>query len=341
MRISWDELIGRTYAQHLLLIGDGQAILQLFTPRSSTQRPLYFEFRLKGRYVICETSCLEYEECPFAHRERGDLYAKILKEIDAPANAHIGADGTIILSCILPLADFALARIIFRRFFEIFHRFYLKVIEPCRKSPPSLKVIYPGRFQPYHVGHHNVLKRLIKGDPSIFAKRADRDLLRYRIDRIVIAIADHGDLDKKRDPLTVGERRTLIEHALHADKEIRDEVVRKSIKIEIDRVQWNADYSAKLLELVKCLHLNGTPAFVSENIQTFSALKPTDFICMQLVDRRYQRSFSGRRRSISGSAIRQLIVRKKFKKLKELIPPGAYEEMLKRGMFKEISELAR
>ncbi|MBU0662633.1 nicotinamide-nucleotide adenylyltransferase, partial [Candidatus Micrarchaeota archaeon] len=57
-----------------------------------------------------------------------------------------------------------------------------------------------GRFQPYHIGHHNAIKNILQ-----------------EVDELIIVIGSTADSYTKKNPFTTGERVEMISRALHAD----------------------------------------------------------------------------------------------------------------------------
>src|SRR5690242_100981 len=73
-------------------------------------------------------------------------------------------------------------------------------------SPPGLVLIYTGRFQPWHSGHHDIPKALLSGRYSeVIEEATSRQILEtIPITHFYIAVA-HTPIDAK-NPLSVGQR---------------------------------------------------------------------------------------------------------------------------------------
>lgn len=302
-------------------------------PPDNPERPFSIEFKPVGDFILCWIECLDLPEIPIAHQDRGELLKQVLETVNSPVSASLRPDGMITLSCLLSTRDLEGSRFIFKNYFDLFRRLYRNVIQKRRQAPPKVQFIFPGRFQPYHNGHHDIVRRLARKDGTVFPEAADRNLLRYTLDRIVIAIADHGDLDRKENPLTVGERRTLISVAIESDRELKKNLTVHGATIEIDRVQQNFDYSSKLLELAKGLHLAGTPVFITDNFTTLAALRSAGIICAKVRNR------VAKNPTISGTKIRKSIRRKQFQKIGKCFPNGVFAEMRKRNLLNHMREI--
>jgi nicotinamide-nucleotide adenylyltransferase len=68
------------------------------------------------------------------------------------------------------------------------------------------RVLYPGRFQPFHKGHLGVVKDLLK-----------------EYDEVVIVIGSAQEGFTCRNPFTAGERIEMIDETLHAEGYSRDQ----------------------------------------------------------------------------------------------------------------------
>ncbi|HIP26013.1 MAG TPA: nicotinamide-nucleotide adenylyltransferase, partial [Archaeoglobus profundus] len=65
-----------------------------------------------------------------------------------------------------------------------------------------------GRFQPYHLGHHNVIKHIV-----------------YEVDELIIGIGSAQESHTLENPFTAGERILMVARALdEIDKDLRKRV---------------------------------------------------------------------------------------------------------------------
>jgi nicotinamide-nucleotide adenylyltransferase len=72
--------------------------------------------------------------------------------------------------------------------------------ERSRRSLKARRGLFLGRFQPYHNGHHAVIKQILQSQ---------------EIDELIIAIGSAQESHTLKDPFTAGERILMITKALH------------------------------------------------------------------------------------------------------------------------------
>ena len=90
-----------------------------------------------------------------------------------------------------------------------------------------MRALYLGRFQPYHLGHHSVIKEI--------ASRADE---------VIICIGSAQRSHELDNPFTAGERYLMI------SKSLRDEGIVNFYIVPILDVNWNAVWVSHVESLI-------------------------------------------------------------------------------------------
>jgi hypothetical protein len=186
--------------------------------------------------------------------------------------------------------------------------------------------VYTGRFQPYHRGHHDVVSRLITRDPTLFVNESDRIYTRYPVQSLYVCVA--GKSVDKSNPLSVAQRRRLIQVAIDSDEELK--AVRHLVHTEpmpmADKV------SAEHAVLLQQLPGPGTPFFVSGNPNTVTEDHDSNIPCLQIENR-------DDTQERSATKFRDLIVEgtaAAMNQVRKGLPKGVYEAMEKEGLFERI-----
>ncbi|OYT66196.1 nicotinamide-nucleotide adenylyltransferase [ANME-1 cluster archaeon ex4572_4] len=92
-----------------------------------------------------------------------------------------------------------------------------------------MRALYIGRFQPYHLGHHAVIKQI--------ASEAE-------VDEVIICIGSAQRSHELEDPFTAGERYLMI------SKSLRDDGVLNFYIVPILDVNWNAVWVSHVESLI-------------------------------------------------------------------------------------------
>ncbi|MEM0475679.1 MAG: adenylyltransferase/cytidyltransferase family protein [Candidatus Norongarragalinales archaeon] len=160
------------------------------------------------------------------------------------------------------------------------------------------RALFIGRFQPYHAGHHWVVKRLA-----------------CRFDEVLIVIGS-TQVNRTRDnPLTVKERKILIRTALRADG-----LEKKCRVFELKDKRDNEKWLRALLAL--CPRFD--EAF-SNHALTLKLLREKGFTAHE----------TGLWRGISATLVR-LLVRENNARWKKLVHPAVAKELEARGLVNAI-----
>ena len=82
-----------------------------------------------------------------------------------------------------------------------------------------------GRFQPYHIGHHNAIKKILG-----------------KVDELIVVIGSAKQSHEQKNPFTAGERIEMISEALRADG-----LYGKVYIIPVEDVQENSIWTTKII----------------------------------------------------------------------------------------------
>ncbi|MFH0973630.1 MAG: nicotinamide-nucleotide adenylyltransferase [Candidatus Micrarchaeota archaeon] len=162
------------------------------------------------------------------------------------------------------------------------------------------RALFIGRFQPYHSGHHHVVKRLAR-----------------RFDEVVIVIGSTQVNRTRENPLTVSERKILIKAALAADG-----LAKKCVVLELKDKNDNDAWVNALLAL--CSPFDEV---FSNHSLTLRLLKERGFRARE----------TGLWRGISATLVRSLIRRGNVR-WKKLVHPAVAEEITERGLAAAIKK---
>lgn len=146
----------------------------------------------------------------------------------------------------------------FRRFVRLLMNIHASVVAPLERKPPAVSYVFPGWFQPYHRGHHDIVRRLLKGDKSVFCCRSDAKLAEYPVCEMIIAVGSHSPPDE-RNPLDIKQRRMLIKGAIAKDGELTRDQKLKIVTEPYDSSTAQATFPV----LRENLSLAGSMRFVS------------------------------------------------------------------------------
>lgn len=90
-----------------------------------------------------------------------------------------------------------------------------------------MRALYIGRFQPYHLGHHAVIKEMAS-----------------EVDEVIICIGSAQRSHELDDPFTAGERYLMI------SKSLRDEGIFNFYIVPVLDVNWNAVWVSHVESLI-------------------------------------------------------------------------------------------
>ena len=212
------------------------------------------------------------------------------------------------------------------------HPIGIYVPEYLYKRLTSATLIFAGRYQPWHIGHHEIVRALLLLDVDVFTNESDRSMFqKLRIRSLHIAVA-HQKIATD-NPLSTGEARRLIEIAIANDSDL------VATKTEI-RVDWLPNLANVAAEhgLFRQVIPNPTAKlfFVSGNPSTL-AEDETAGIPFLAVSNRENAS------ELSATMIRRRIVENTVDSMQWVrnhLPKGVYEEMFRRRLFDRIRRLA-
>lgn len=91
----------------------------------------------------------------------------------------------------------------------------------------EMRALYMGRFQPYHLGHHEVIKRIAS-----------------EVDEVIICIGSAQRSHELENPFTAGERYLMI------SKSLREEGISNFYIVPILDVNWNAVWVSHVESLI-------------------------------------------------------------------------------------------
>ncbi len=94
----------------------------------------------------------------------------------------------------------------------------------------GMRGFFIGRFQPYHLGHHNVIRHIV-----------------YEVDELIIAIGSAQESHTLENPFTAGERVLMVSKALD---EIDPELKKKVYIIPLEDIYRNSLWVSHVCSMV-------------------------------------------------------------------------------------------
>ncbi len=164
-----------------------------------------------------------------------------------------------------------------------------------------MRAIFPGRFQPFHLGHLHAIMEISK-------KNYD----------IIIVVENAGESFTKNDPLTAGERIEMIWETLR-DIDLKNYIIVPMKNIE-NNAEWVNHLKAMLPEFHVCFSNNDLVKILMENAGI--TVKPIDFL---------------NREKYQGRIIRETIA--KNGEWKDLVPEKVYNFIKSRKIDERIKRL--
>jgi phosphopantetheine adenylyltransferase len=195
-----------------------------------------------------------------------------------------------------------------------------------------LILIYTGRFQPWHAGHHDVVRSLLtSSDHAVLYDESDKELFRqHSMLHLYIAVAD-TQIDRN-NPLNVGQRRQLINAALDHDPDL----VEVRHKISVESLARKTSIAEEHTAFLATIPQIGTRYFLSGNPCTIASDRASDIRVIHVQNRATVRD-------ISATRIRELVIsntQESMSEVSKLLPPGVYDKMAEEGMFDQIRRVA-
>jgi nicotinamide mononucleotide adenylyltransferase len=324
--VDWVQTLGENYGQNVTLSADRVAYVTPIAIDNSIYQIYLYPSDVR---IICRCTCLHEHEIPIDPKSTQEVLLRALESLPESLPISLrNVERSLVLTGFLPRESPAQSRSIFAGVNEVLGRIHQSIRAELLARPPRVRYIFVGRFQPYHNGHHDVVCRLIRRDPSLFVDAADKNILKYPLDSLIIGVVYVKRSEK--NPLDVGQRRQLIESAIASDPEIQP--CRHLIRTE--SVEQDEKGIAHFASLKTNLPGPATPYFVSGNPESLAALKGLGFPHAAIQNR----PDTGEQ---SGTKIRELIIQEKWDDLRKLLPAGVYETMAEYGMFQEIQKLAK
>ena len=325
-KVAWGLVLGEEYAQHVAPTPDGVAHwLSIVVADSQYDIYLYIEQDV----IRCDCLCLQLPvEDKFVTETHRKIPQFVMRGISFETDHKAK---TISITARLPVNNHETSRLIFSKCMNALKRLHHELKARIPAESQRLTYIYPGRFQPPHNGHFDVIRRLVCRNTSIFPHDMDKVLVRYPVHSLIIAAADRGN-DDKQNPLPVGIQRLMLQKAVDADVQI----AQSKVKVFTETLHWNDDPSLKLAALLKSIPLEGTYCFVSGNPSTVTALRDIDLRCVEIKNRE------------NGDSNRSTFIRKKIienspealAQVRQMMPGVVYEFMEQKKLFERIQKLA-
>ena len=164
------------------------------------------------------------------------------------------------------------------------------------------RALFVGRFEPYHLGHHWVVKRLAK-----------------RFDEVLLVIGTAKKTRTKRNPLTAWERERIIKRVWRADG-VRNARLFVLIDRDNDK-KWTRDLLTRI------------PAFTD--------LYSNHLLTRRLMrERGFRVHWTGRFKGIRATRVRDSI-RRNGRVWRKLMHPEAVRELEERGLIRVIAKCAK
>jgi len=194
----------------------------------------------------------------------------------------------------------------------------------------EITVVYPGRFQPWHAGHHDILRRIALGDLSVYAAEEDRGFMRnVQIRGIVVHVVDIVE-PKVSNPLTVADRRGLIEMSVRRDPML----LTQPFAIRTDYISANAFSRAHLA------HIRLIVPIAKGNIVVVSGNPATLFDAQDVGLRGIHVSNRDGSGAQSATAVRNAIVDGRESDIAGMLAPGGFNYMKAHGLFSRIRKIS-
>ena len=162
-----------------------------------------------------------------------------------------------------------------------------------------------GRFQPYHLGHHNVIRRIIR-----------------EVDELIIGIGSAQESHTLENPFTAGERVLMVSKALD---EIDPEIKKRVYIIPLEDVYRNSLWVSHVCSMVPPFHV-----VFSNNPLVIRLFKEAGF--------EVRRTEMFRRDIYQGTEIRRRML--SGERWEDLVPKSVAEVIREIGGIERLREIA-
>ncbi len=195
--------------------------------------------------------------------------------------------------------------------------FLRKILSDCPLAEGNLVVLFPARLQPPHTGHFEAIQMLLEGDERILARSNDdeqRRLLRG-IGKVVISL---GPTDGQAgNPLTVHQRRDLVEFELANNPVLN----KHRYRIQVVGSPSTSHDRYWLLSLIAQIgQIDAVASANSATIQTASYLKvPVLHV--------------HRKGGVSGTAVRKSCVAQDWEQLRRYLTESVFRRCEEKNLF--------